>query len=550
VKSLPSPSQKTLLGLAVFLGIVTVMPFLSQYGVAAPHEEGLMTAPAWRLWDGEVPYRDFSTRANPGTYYVLAALYATVSASVVAARTLVVLLSVVIAGCLQRIGSRFLDGWWSLLPVALFVCTGITHFPIVNHHWSGMASLLVGLLCLIRWDENTTGVRAAVLGAAVAACWWFLQLDGGVLGLTVLLYAFVFRPPNWIKNLAFMAISFFSFSLLLWSHMLFAVGPQSLWEYSILEPLRFHVAWNEVEYSWKPLRNSWNAFQTGWSKFSFNGPALKWFGHSLSYLLVWFIKYGLYYVGLWGAILAVAIRKGKVPRPILFVLATVAIMTLIQGRQDMLYINYLNTGWFVLVSWMIWEFFPVRVVWAGLLVSVFAVQYVFGFLDSLEYRYPIRTLRGTYYSKNPQEAGFFQAFYDHVQKLSPPGSFALAYPYVPSFYFLTGTRNVGRPPIVLPLAYSGDILTDDILPRLAETKPNFIYRVPMTKESLLDTPGANPYVFFKTLEDWDQKILADYEMFKDLNVIQIYKRKTVGDPESPGETESHDEHRTSKSGEH
>lgn len=515
------------------MGALTVSPFLNQFGVAGPHEEGLMTAPAMRLFNGEVPYLDFSTRTNPGTYYVLSFLYAAVSPTITASRFLVVILGAVMAGTLQRIGSRFLSGKWSLLPVVLFCTTGITHFPVVNHHWLGVTSFLLGMLSLIRWDEKPGPRRAAELGGVVAFAWWFLQHDGGVVGLTVLLYAFLCRPPGWLKDLAVMAVAFFGTSLLLWLHVIYHLGFQALIEYTVLEPLQYHVGFSEFKYSWQVLLGPWETFTRGWPRFHWSGPALKWLGHSLSYLVVWFVKYGLLYWVLFGAALGVVVRRKEPSRPFLIVFCGVWLMTLTQGRQDLLYVNYIDTGWYLVLAWLIAEFSPVRKVWAGLLVAIFSFQYLFSYLDSTEYRYPIRTLRGTYYSKDPEEARFYQHFYETVMQLTPPGSYTLAYPYLPSLYFLTATRNLGRPPIVLPLAYSDDILEDDILPRLEETRPDYIYRVPMSERSLQDTPGADPKLFFQKLAEWDQKILAQYEMFRDLRVIQIYKRKTVGDPDSP-----------------
>ncbi len=518
-------SQPFLCGTAAVLGALLVLPFLSQFGVAGPHEEGLMTAPAMRIFEGEVPYRDFSTRTNPGTYYVLALLYGVISPTVTGARALVVILAATMAGCLQRIGSRFLKGPWSLFPVALFVMTGITHFPVVNHHWLGATSFLAGMLALLRWDEKPGPSRAAQLGVVVACAWWFLQHDGGVVGLTVLLYAFLCRPQGWLRDLAVMALAFFTASALLWSHMLYHNGARALFDYTILEPLKFHVSFSEFKYSWEPLRNHWNAFLAGWPNFAFNGPALKWLGHSLSYLGVWWVKYGLFYLVMWGTVAGLAVRKGKLPRPFLIVFGGVWLMTLTQGRQDMLYLNYINTGWYLVLGLLVYEFLPLRAVWAALIAGLFGLQYLFGFSDSLSYRYPITALRGTYYSKSPEEARYYSDFYRTVNRLSPPGSYILAYPYFPSLTFLTGTRNIGRPPIVLPQAYSDEIIKNDIVPRLAEVKPEFIYRLPLTAQSLIDTPGADPETFFVIMEEWDRQILADYELFQDRGLIQIYRRK-------------------------
>jgi hypothetical protein len=126
----------TLLILAFIASFVTLVVSANVW--ISVYDEGFVLFDAWRILNGDVPYRDFWTQHAPGQFYLLAALFKIFGPSVIIERLLdAVIKAAILTTCLAVIGSwaseRFAVAGWFLCAIWLMYLPfhGFPLFPAI-----------------------------------------------------------------------------------------------------------------------------------------------------------------------------------------------------------------------------------------------------------------------------------------------------------------------------------------------------------------------------------------------------------------------------------
>lgn len=152
---------ETLLVTAVAALLGGVYLSFAQYGFDVL-EEGYFLTNAWRVWQGDVPYRDFDAPYTPGIFYVYAWMFEHIGRSVVVLRELHVAARFVFFLALYAAGRRVCSPFYAALPPALILA--IDTVPGVwslHPGWLTTPCSILGVAC----------VAAYLRGRRV---WWLL----------------------------------------------------------------------------------------------------------------------------------------------------------------------------------------------------------------------------------------------------------------------------------------------------------------------------------------------------------------------------------------
>src|SRR5262245_16292280 len=145
------------------------------------NDEGIAAMGAWRVLQGEAPYRDFFAIETPLSFYVVAPAYALFGVSFETGRAVAQLLMIGIVAFVFRLGKRWIPSpLFAAVPLAFLCQAGVGIFPIASHHWFANLFALAAL-----WFAAREGWWGA--GAALALAFASLQGQGlwMILGMTV-----------------------------------------------------------------------------------------------------------------------------------------------------------------------------------------------------------------------------------------------------------------------------------------------------------------------------------------------------------------------------
>lgn len=491
-----------------FLAVLICSPYFSAYH--AMDDEAVCTLGAQRILRGEIPYRDWDTRHFPGSYFLSAGWFCIAGSGLLGTRSLMLVLAGTLA-CLQFVlAEKVLGRPRAWLASALWLFAGVTEFPVLGYHWFATAAYLAGVLAVIRWAQEPGRRRAVWVGCWGAITVWFLQSEG--LGLLLAWICLSLRRPKDFFT-AFLAAVGCSFAL--WSPVILTAGLGPVYTGSI-ESMGRHASFNRSPFQasrvWEPTLYIWqNAFHGQWL----------WLTHSLSFLGVWYCKYIGYFPVLGLAVIGEWFQRQKGPSPLRVLLISQVCLTLAcWNRQDMLYMNYLAPGFYIVLMALLERWLLVRFFIAGL----FAVQCAFGIADAGSFVYPLQTLSGTYELDDLGQARALQEVYREAIRLTPPGSVTFAYPYASAFYPLSGTRNATRYPVLVPVLYSREEM-QTALDQLDSAKPHFIYHYVLGMEVLKDYPTVDPARFKSEMDWFDDQIASRYSLEKQIGAVQILRHK-------------------------
>ncbi|HEY3135992.1 MAG TPA: glycosyltransferase family 39 protein, partial [Blastocatellia bacterium] len=142
---------------------------------------GYNIAPAERVLQGEVPYRDFLFNYTPGILWVNALLMKAFGATLMATRIGLFGFKLITLLVLFHIGQRLTNRWAALVPVALSLAW-IGHQQIFNVYPDQYLMLfaLAALICMLNYNERS-GARWLMLCGLATGAVFVLKYNVGVL---------------------------------------------------------------------------------------------------------------------------------------------------------------------------------------------------------------------------------------------------------------------------------------------------------------------------------------------------------------------------------
>jgi len=153
---------------------------------------GYSIAPAERVMQGEVPYRDFLFNYTPGILWVNALLMKFFGATLVTTRVGLFVFKLATLIILFVIGRRLTNSWIALLPVGLTLAW-LGHQQIFNVYPDQYLVLcaLAALMCMLKFNESDASVWLLMCGLMVGSVFLFKYNVGVLLlgagGLSIVL---------------------------------------------------------------------------------------------------------------------------------------------------------------------------------------------------------------------------------------------------------------------------------------------------------------------------------------------------------------------------
>jgi len=362
------------------------------------------------------------------------------------------------------------------------------------------------------------------LGFSVALCIWLLQSTGLAALIGLVAFAVVSRrfPRNsesssvvsdFYTESRWLLTGLIGGSALLWAPVILTSGPAAVFQGNVAS-MSHHLAFNRSPYSWRhltaPLLYLWEHLTQG---------GFQWLLHSLSYQLVWIVKYGLI-VPVWIASSLLAYGRKNANA------CLVCLLLLCQGlaywnRQDMLYLNYLTPLFYICLVFLIRQL-PYKLPMTAVLLVTFGLQHGFGLKETSACIYPIDTPRGRLWSSVPFEAVYTRDLFEWCRRNRVGQSRVLAYPYAPSVYTLGYLSSAVRSPVLVPLLYSHEELIAALNnPRLLEA--TFVIRQPLSPQVLEDYPTVNGRDFEHEGTWFDGELLKRYTLVERIGPYEIYR---------------------------
>ena len=155
-------------------------------------DEGVLVYGAVRVFDGEVPSRDFFEVIGPGSFYWLALFFKLFGISWGTTRLALGVTAVATTLVLYWLTRRMNSGH-GVIPVAILLVLGVPLWPAISHHLDSNLFALLSFGAILIWQE--TGRRAAlcVSGILGGLTTCFMQQKGLVLAGSYLLVLWILR---------------------------------------------------------------------------------------------------------------------------------------------------------------------------------------------------------------------------------------------------------------------------------------------------------------------------------------------------------------------
>lgn len=475
----------------------------------APDDEAVVVVGSQRILAGERIYRDWDTHLSPGSFLLGALWFGLFGFASPSTRLGFACVFAATAVVIDLIAQRCLAGRWQWLPTLLWGTCGIAEFPVLSYHWlaSGMAATT--LWRGLAWVDRPGRKNALWLGAAVAGAGWFLQSEGLVGVLMVLLWALRFR----LRSVIWVALGCLLTSLLLW---LPVAGEWGL----ILQQnasLGKHLRFNHKPYSLANLTFFLSHYE-GLSP----EQGLVAFGAGASHIFINVLRYAGFPVLLLWTGWASERQRDRTGAALVYGMLGWVLGT--ANRQTLLYVSFLNPGWVVLLSLGLRRL-PRASWWAAALAGLEIVGWSTRFLLKQQiYVHPLSTRNGVYYLADPGTARALNTIYSWLNEL-PPQTPVLAFPYAVSVYSLQNLHNPIRRQTLIPLLDPPSAF-DQAQAEIQKKKvPWILYLAPDAAEIEGET-GIPEDLLRQGWEAARQKLTQGYQLRHEIGGASFYQRET------------------------
>lgn len=409
-------------------------------------DEGIVLEGAQRILDGQIPYKDFFTFYTPGSFYLIAIVFKIFGNSFVVAR-----LSLAVAGAAcsllaYLIAKRTCSHGFAVFVALLTTTAGFAYRFLVLHNWYSTLLAVLALYTLVRWLENSRPSWAFATGSFCSLTLMFEQSKGAGLILGVMMAVLAVKLAQ-VKLPITQADTIGSAAGIVWPVALtvlyFAAhGAVGVMIEDLLWPLRHYTTANHVPYgyqNWSPHSREL-IFHAGpaWA------IAVKVVAVSPG-LIVPFLP--LSAIGL----LVYWIRQGRSGRASLRYSAqhlsvcsvvTGLLISVIAVRADNIHFMYLAPFWYIPLAWILeGSAFRSKFLHTISPLLVLLVALTFGLMSlallvtATGAHNRVATRRGDIKTGKPDTVISFVV--DHTAA----GQKILVYPYLPLYYYLTGTRS-------------------------------------------------------------------------------------------------------------
>jgi len=413
-------------------------------------DEGIILQGAERILQGEVLYRDFFAFITPGSYYWIAFFFKVFGSSIGVGRTVLLVEGALLSVLTYLLARRVCSRWSAFFASALVPLTGLPNRFLVLHNWDSTLWAFLTMYCAVIYIQKPRRVWVFAAGLFAAVTFLFEQSKGaGIvfgLGLAAMILVMTDHEMRSRINLRLLAAFIIGFGLpLLFTFVYFGMHHALLQMFQDwLWPLRNYSAANRTSYGFVTLSGSDRAelYSEPWPSRLFvmliTGP--------------WLIIPALPIFGV--GVLFYAVHKNwRASRTrsarAYYIVTSASVVGLLSsifatGRPDFTHLVYVSPILFVILAWIIDRQMWPSVVRPVMPVVVFVlVLSCLGFGLSLLSQplnavHTLHTRRGTLRSVKPDEV------VDYVQKNVRAGDTMLVYPYLPLYYYLTGTFSPSR----------------------------------------------------------------------------------------------------------
>jgi 4-amino-4-deoxy-L-arabinose transferase-like glycosyltransferase len=450
--ALSKPEQslsELLLVLALFLLSFFYLCLFRRYTTMEP-DEGILLQGAQRLLAGQVLYRDFFSFYTPGSYYVLALLFKIFGSSLPVARTALALAGAILSVITYLLARRVCSRAVALTMAALATLTTLPYRFLILHNWDSTLWACLALYSAVRLLEMPRRKWAFALGLFSSLTVLFEQSKGTglCLGLGIGFLAIWFvqgrrSMPNRSELLALVigfagpiAITFAYFAS---QHADSTMLADWLW------PLEHYSRANRVPYGYQNWSDDarHQLFGTG----ALPERLIKVLAISPCF---WIPVLPLIAVGLLAYWIVRARHNSAADEKSAYYVimaagfAGISLSTVVV-RADIIHFMYLQPLNCLLLAWLLdGRDLPGSLVRSArplLTAYVVIALGMFGFVSLLGARAAhnqVATRRGVV------TTGRKDTVVEYVQAHVPEGGTVFVYPYLPLYYYLTGTFSPGR----------------------------------------------------------------------------------------------------------
>lgn len=443
-----SPSER-LLVLALFLLSFLYLCLFRHFTAMEP-DEGILLQGAQRILAGQVLYRDFFSFYTPGSYYALALLFKIFGSSLPVARTSLALAGAVLSSITYLLARRVCSRSIALTLAALATLTTLPYRFLVLHNWDSTLWACLALYCAVRLLEVPSRTWAFALGLFASLTVLFEQSKGAGLclglGMGFLAIWFLQGRRNLLKRAEFLSLVIgfagpiaIAFAYFASQHAASTMLADWLW------PLQHYSRANRVPYGYQNWSDDarHQLFGTG----SLAERVIKVLAISPCF---WIPVLPLIAVGLLAYWIVQARHNSAADAKSAYYVIVAAgfvglSLSILLVRADIIHFMYLQPLNCLVLAWLLdGRDLPGRLVRSAghFLIAYVAIALVlFGLVPLLGARaahHQVATRRGVV------TTGEKETVVDYVQARIPAGETILVYPYLPLYYYLTGTFSPGR----------------------------------------------------------------------------------------------------------
>jgi 4-amino-4-deoxy-L-arabinose transferase-like glycosyltransferase len=442
-------SQRSERWIALLIFIITAAYlFLFRRFSTMDPDEGIVLQGAQRILRGEVLYRDFFSFFTPGSYYLLAALFKAFGNSLMVARTALVVFGGIFSVVTYLLARRVCQRSSALTAACVVSFTALPYRFMALHNWDSTLWACLAVYSCVRMIECRAVTWAVATGTFTSLTFLFEQSKGGGLALgvglgllTILLMGRTqaFTKPSVVALLA--GAAWPMITTIVWFYAKGSLQPMlSAW----LWPLDHYSLANRVAYGYQNWSDA-----TRQSFFGGTAPdALFSFLLVSPLLLVPLLPLlAVALLGYW----AIWMRRRTVSpeKSAYYVLVTSALSGLLVSviivRADNIHFMYLQPLFSIVLAWIFdgrdipGQFFRrLKPLITAYLVAAFFLMSAALLVRSVAGVSAVQTARGAIRVRGEDTV------VEYVRAHVSPGETVLVHPYLPLYYYLTGTFSPGR----------------------------------------------------------------------------------------------------------